>query len=244
MVRGFYTLASGMITQERILSTISNNLSNVETTGYKKQQVTTTTFGEMVMARIGSEITPLGTVSSIQIADETNTIHSQGTLENTNRNLDFAISNEGFFAVQSDNGLVYTRNGNFSIDEEGYLTLGNVGRVVGENGPIQLGTDSFTTDNYGGLYVNDQLVDSIAVYNFEDYNTLKISGEGMYTATQNAVLMDSPTVLWKTLEGSNVDTGEEMTNAISSQRQLQSCSQALQMYDETLNKAVTDIGRL
>ena len=244
MVRGFYTLGSGMLTQSRILTGISNNLANVETLGYKKEQVSATTFGSMVINRVDSQRTPIGSLSMITLADKTNVIHSEGSIKNTQRNLDFAIQGEGFFAVQGQNGTVYTRNGSFNVDQEGYLILEGQGRVMGSNGPIHVGTDNFTADAQGNLSVNGNAVGKLAVYNFADYNNLKISGEGMFTAAGGANLVQNPDILWKTVEGSNVNSAEEMTNAISSQRNLQTCSQAIKMYDQVLSRAVTDIGKI
>ncbi len=244
MVRGFYALGSGMLTQSRILTGISNNLANAETIGYKKQEVSATTFGDMVINRVDSQKTPIGSMSMITLADRTNIIHSQGALKDTGRSLDFAIQGEGFFAVQGQNGTVYTRNGSFNVDQEGYLVLKDQGRVLGDNGPIHIGTDNFTADSEGNLSVNGALAGRIAVYNFADYNNLKITGEGMFTAAGGATMMQNPDIQWKKTEGSNVNPSEEMTNAISVQRNLQTCSQALKMYDQELAKAVTDIGKI
>ncbi|NLJ31988.1 MAG: flagellar hook-basal body protein [Clostridiales bacterium] len=245
MQRGFYTLGSGMLTQNRMLTAISNNIANVDTPGYKKKTVTSTTFGDMVISRVNSsESTPIGDLSLIVTADKTNTIHSEGTLETTDRSLDFAIQGEGFFAVQGKNGVIYTRNGSFNVDDEGYLVLKNQGRVLGTDGPIRVGTDQFTADSAGNLFVDGQPAGTLAVYNFADYNNLKTTGEGMFTASAGAELMQNPDVLWKTVEGSNVDAADEMTKAISVQRSLQSCSQAIKMYDQVLAKATTEIGKI
>lgn len=245
MERGFYALGSGMLTQSRVLTGISNNLANVETPGYKKKDVSVTTFGKMVINRVDTQKTPIGSMNLITVANEMNTIHSQGTLKDTQRTLDFAIKGEGFYAVQGTNGTVYTRNGSFNVDQDGYLTLNDVGRVMGQNGPIQIGTDQFTADEQGNLIVNGQVVDKIAVYNFADYKNLQTAGEGMFTSTGGApTLMVEPSIMWKTIEGSNVDSAEEMTDALSAQRNLQTCSQAIKMYDEIMSKAATDIAKI
>lgn len=245
MERGFYTLGSGMLTQSRILTAISNNLANSETPGYKKEDVSATTFGNMFISRVDEQTTPIGSLTLGTAADRMNVIHSQGALKDTQRPLDFAIQGEGFYAVQGTAGTVYTRNGSFNVDQDGYLILKNVGRVLGQNGPIRVGTDQFTADGQGNLSVNGRVVDKIAVYNFADYNTLRMTGEGMFTAAGGAAtLVQNPNVMWKTIEGSNVDPAQEMTNALALQRSLQSCSQAIKMYDQVMAKSVTDIAKL
>jgi flagellar basal-body rod protein FlgG len=171
------------------------------------------------------------------------TIHSEGTLKSTDRTLDFAISGSGFFAVQSANGIIYTRNGSFNLDDQGYLVIKGLGRVMGQNGPIQLGTDAITADGQGNIAVNGNNINKIAVYDFADYKSLSAIGNGTYSGT-NAVLAANPAVNWKTLEGSNVNSAEEMTNAIAAQRNLQTCSEALKMYDKILEEASTEVGKV
>ena len=245
MNRGFYTLGSGMLTNNRSLSVISNNLANLTTVGYKKSELESSTFGDMLMYRLDDGSTEIGSVSRVRAATETYTIHTQGTLETTDRTLDFAISGSGFFAVQSDEGTVYTRNGNFSIDSEGYLVLGNTGRVLGTDGqPIQVGTDGFEADSSGNIFVDSVQVGKLAVVDFADYGALVNVSEGMYGANGQQTTVADAAVLWKTLELSNADAAEEMTDAIAAQRNLQVCAQALQMYDENLAKAVSEIGKV
>ena len=72
-----------------------------------------------------------------------NTIHSQGAFDETGKDTDFAIVGPGFFAVDNNGIILYTRNGSFNIDEEGYLFLKGAGRVQGEFGDIYIGTDKF-----------------------------------------------------------------------------------------------------
>lgn len=243
MVRGFYQLTSGMLTENRMLNTISNNLANTNTNGFKADRVSSKTFGSMVIDRIDSQRTPIGKVTLMTTADKTVTDFSQGALQQTDRPLDFAIRGDGFFAVQSNNGVVYTRNGSFDIDNGGYLVLNGVGRILGKNGqPIYLGTDQIQSDSEGNLSINGNAAGSIGVYRFNDNQALKKVGEGMFTGS-NAVLEQTPQIAWKDVEDSNADMAQQLTGAIASQRSLESCSQALKMYDSILDKA-TDIGRV
>ncbi len=244
MVRGFYTLASGMITQNRVLDVISNNISNADTVGFKKSDMTTKAFGDLLIERVknGSR-TPIGHTTLMNTVDKTYTDYSQGGLNQTGRTLDFAINGSGFFGVQTDSGTVYTRSGSFNVDSDGYLVLKGKGRVLGRNGLIRPGTDDITSDDAGNILADGKNVGQLAVYTFADEDALKTTGEGVYTGG-NAVLLNDPKVLWKYTESSNVDMAQEMTNAISSQRELQSCSQALKMYDQILDEATTQIGKI
>ena len=79
--------------------------------------------------------------------------YQQGSLEETGLNLDFAIQGDGFFAIQTDNGTEYTRNGSFSLDGEGYLYLPGHGRVLGmDEQPIQLMSDQIQADGNGRIF--------------------------------------------------------------------------------------------
>ena len=244
MSRGFYALGSGVLTQNRALENVSNNIANVNTAGYKKSKLVNTSFGELYINRIDAQKTGLNNVSIINTAAQTQTLHTQGTLKHTGRNLDFAIQDRGFFAVQTAGGNIYTRNGSFNVDAQGYLVLKDAGRVMGTNGPIYVGTDELTADSAGGLSVNGEALNNrLAVYDFADYNALEAMGEGVYRGNA-PVLQNNAQILWQTVEGSNVDAAAEMTAAIAAQRGLQSCTQALKMYDQILNKAVTEIAKL
>lgn len=248
MVRGFYQIGSGIFAQQKKLNTIANNLANTKTTGYKKQTVVTESFHDMMINRIQAmngetTITPIGNKSMTRVTSQVATLHSQGTLQPTDRDLDVAIIGEGFFTVQTPQGTAYTRKGSFNIDDEGYLTLAGGGRVMGKNGLIRPNTDNVTFGDNGNVYANNQLVGTLQVVNFQDYNQLQPLDNGFYTAN-GAGQQVNATIRGKTLEGSNVDSAEEITNAIAAQRELQTQSQVLKMYDTTLQKATNEISKI
>jgi len=249
MSRGFYALTSGMLTQQRKIDVSSNNIANLNTAGYKKQQAVTTNFGNLLISKceqngVYKTSTPIGSVSMIKTMAENNTIHSQGTLEETDSITDFAIVGPGFFQVNKGGDTVYSRNGSFNIDEEGYLILHGTGRVQGQYGDIYVGTDKFDFLSDGSIIVDDETVDQIAVYDFLDYNRLSKAGEGMFSSAEAPFLTEGAEIHNKTIERSNVDETEEITNMLSSQRALQTASQALKIYDMVQEQAVNEIGKL
>lgn len=242
MFQGFYDLTSSMVTQNRNMNVISNNMSNVSTPGYKSDTLVGTTFREEMLYRYDREgKTPVGTVSWMNVADERITDYSEGGLRETGSALDVALNGNGFFAVQTDNGLVYTRNGSFNLDNQGYLMLQGVGRVMGVNGPIRLTTDKVTIDTQGNITSEDgwQYFGRLRIVDFADYNQLtKITG-GVFRANGQALNAGADTtVTQKYLEDSNVSMVEEMTAMMSGQRALQSASQLLKMYDQLNGRAV------
>jgi len=254
MFRGFYTLTSDMLTQQRRLNIISNNMANVSTPGFKKDSLMTTTFQESLAIRTGSvdksRQTPLGNVTMMRVPDEKITSYDQGSFDVTGRPLDVGIAGEGFFVIQApDGGNVYTRNGSFTLDDEGYLYLQHIGRVIGEDGePIQLGTDKVVFERDGSIVYaeNGAYMGKLDIVSFEDYYQLEKTGEGMFINGDPANLnrVQLPDVRGKMLENSNVNAMEEMVAMITSQRGLQSASQILKMYDTIMNKAANEIGRV
>lgn len=249
MSRGLYTLTSGMLTQQRKIDIASNNISNMNTVGYKKEQAITTNFGNLLINKykqkgINKSSEPINNVSLIRTIEDSNTVHSQGSLDETGSATDFAVIGAGFFAVNNEDRTLYTRKGSFNIDREGYLILKDIGRVQGEYGDVYIGTDKFELTEDGSIYVSGEIVDKIGLYDFTDYNNLNKEGEGMFVSEEEPIAVASPRIVNKTLERSNVNITEELTGIIASQRSLQTASQALKLYDSIQEKAANEIGRI
>ncbi len=249
MFQGYYGLTSGMLTQTRNLDVISNNMANVSTTGYKSDQFIVESFGEAMVyntSRIdqGAEAL-LGSKTKLVASDRNYTDFSIGAPIQTTRTLDFSLADSGFFVIQTPEGNVYTRNGSFSLDGEGYLTLQGIGRVLGTDGAgIQLGTDEIVADSLGNLY-NDEtgtFLGRIATVDFADYDTQLLKEDGGVFVAQGQVDVAQTPMTQKTLEGSNVDVVYEMTQMMASNRALQSSAQVFSMYDQLLGKIVSQLG--
>lgn len=254
MYQGFYNLASGMLTQSRNLNVISNNMVNVQTPGYKRDKMTSRTFDEEMLYRTGRQskegAQEMGVTSKIRTAQETHVNYEQGSFEQSGGIYDFALSGNGFFCVDTPNGVGYTRNGSFQVDNEGYLLLNGVGRVQGVGGPIQIDNENFSVDSSGVIQIVDEDGDlreagTLRIVDFEDYTQLHKEDYGTFSTNQAPrEVQGETTVLWQMLEKSNIDMVEEMTSMMTSQRALQSAAQVLKMYDQVMSKSATDVGRL
>jgi len=248
MFKGFYNLTSGMLTQGRKLDVISNNMTNVATTGFKVDRFTSSTFQETMWRRVGNmdhRYTDLGEESFITAPSQLYTDFTQGVPEETGLPLDFCIEGEGFFSVQTENGRIYTRSGSFSLDDEGYLCLPSQGRVLSSNGQeIRLVTDQIDTDGFGGLFTQDgDFLGRLGVFTFEDNGQLEKNDQGMFVSGQEG----EATVVkihHRMVERANVDLVQQMVEMISSQRAYQSMAQVTKIYDEVITKATNDVGRL
>lgn len=241
MFQGYYDLASNMITQNRNMNIISNNISNVSTPGYKEDRLMESTFREEMIYRYDQYgKTPVGTVSRMNIADERVTDYSEGGLRETGSPLDVGLTGNGFFVIQTNNGLVYTRNGSFNLDDERYLVLPGIGRVQGTNGPIRLTTDEVGIDSQGNITTENGLQNfgQLQIVDFADYNQLtKITG-GVFRAA-GAPQASTAKVTQRYTEYSNVNMAEQMTRMMSGQRVLQGSAQILKIYDQLTGKIVT-----
>lgn len=239
MFQGFYDLTANMITQNRKMNVIGNNMANVSTPGFKSDKLIETTFrDEMIYRYDRNGKTPVGVVSRVDTVAERVTDHTQAGVRETANTLDFALNGNGFFVIQAGNGAVYSRNGSFSLDNEGYLCLDGTGRVMGENGPIYLPTDDIAVDEHGNIKnaATGQFYDRLRVVDFADYGQLeKISG-GVFRAGGAAQEAENTVVIQRSLEDSNVSMVDEMTAMMSGQRTIQSAAQLLKMYDQLTAK--------
>ena len=250
MMKGFYNLTSGMLSQERRLDVIANNITNISTAGFRAEHYTDRTFDEVMAVRVGNvdkshyEELPIYQ-AHILAPDHLYTDFQQGAPEETNLPLDFAIVGEGFFAIDTGDGVAYTRAGSFTLDNELYLCLSELGRVLDRNGePIQLPTDKLDADKLGNLYTKDgEYLASLGVYMFEDNGELERTPYGLFTG-DGAQLNENVEILHKYVERSNVNMVKEIVNMMITQRALQSAAQMSKIYDQVITRAASEIGRL
>ncbi|MCI9349501.1 MAG: flagellar hook-basal body protein [Oscillibacter sp.] len=250
MFKGFYNLTSGMLTQQRNLNVVGNNLVNISTAGFKQDRYTASTFDEVMYSRVGSLYSggqEIGQQSYIRATSDIYTDFTQGVMEPTGLNLDFCIIGDGFFAIEDPEGNVsYTRMGNFSLDDEGYLGLPGYGYVLDPDGErIYLGTDKVISDKQGLLYYseNQGLIGRLGVYSFPDNGELEYNDRGLFTG-EGAAVSQNYEIRGQCLERSNTDMIRQMTEMITCQRALQSAAQISKMYDQLMTRATTEVGRL
>jgi len=262
MVRSLWTGASGMIGQQANIDTISNNLANVNTAGYKKMRAD---FEDLIYQTVKTAGTPAteDTVvpvgiqmgHGVKLAD-TQRVFSQGALQNTEIPTDMAIQGDGFFRIQMyDGSWAYTRNGNFKIDE--------TGRMVTSNGywllpdivmPENFLPNSVTVSQDGRVSVVVPQIDDepiqigqIELYRFPNPVGLTAIGENLFKIT-NASGDPIPGVpgyegmgkiAHKFLEMSNISVVREMVDLIVAQRAYEFNSRTIQTSDNMLGTATS-----
>lgn len=166
-----------MVVQQHTMDAISNNLANVDTTGYKEDVSIHKAFPELLLRRMNTEITGLplsgnapilGSVDRAPVVgklgtgveqNEVYTVFSQGAFKETGNSFDMALEGDGFFVVDTPYGERLTRNGSFLIGPEGYLVTKEGYQVLGENGPIQAKLNNFIVDQDGNVFQNNEFAD-------------------------------------------------------------------------------------
>ncbi|KAA0548566.1 flagellar hook-basal body protein [Bacillus sp. BGMRC 2118] len=277
MLRGFYTAASGMLTQQRITEMHTNNMANANTPGFKADQASVRAFPELLLQRIHNPGVPntgntlssgrtIGSLNTGSYMQEAIPRFMQGDLQDTGRKTDIALLEQNvpidpqtgqksalFFTVQDANGDIrYTRNGNFSIDGQGFLTTNEGYYVLGQNGqPISIESGDFQLSEDGTVLENGQAVGRINIAIAGDPNSLIKEGNGLFRSENGQVLpsaLNNGAAIFSLKQGfierSNVDTAQTMTQMLSAFRAFEANQKVLQAYDKSLEKTVNEIGRL
>jgi len=177
------------------------------------------------------------------------TRHDQGAINNTGDTLDAAISGKGFFTVNTQNGPVYTRDGNFIKSPEGFLATQDGNHVQGENGDIPIKSVNIKIATDGTITEDGQKIDKLKMTDFEDYrylqkvsgNTFKVNPDFPNEAKETAF---SGQIDQGFLEASNVNSVTEMVDMIVVNRNYESAQKVIQSYDFIMGKAANEIGKL
>lgn len=245
MLQGFYTAASGVLMQQRHLNLVANNLANVQTPGYRTSRLLSTTFEQTMLTRMeGSKSGRIGTGEPVRIVSEVDDLWRPGGVEETGRPFDFAITGTGFFNVRCDDGQTYiTRDGQFDIDDEGFLVMRDEsGYVLGTNGaPIRLGTSDIEVDEEGVIrnsLTGAQLGTLAITVPAQDAEILESRNTLYLVAGGPGAQSEDPLLVQGGYENSNVNLTDETTALIAAQRNFASAAQALQFIDATYAKAV------
>lgn len=257
MIRGLYTSGYSMLTLNRKMDTVSNNMANVNTNGFKKDVVVFEEFSDVLAKRFfdgsdhSSKPVRIGNMTLYNDIAEVHTDFTQGALENTGLSTDVAINGDesAFFCVAvPDNNQFreyYTRDGGFKLDAQGRLVTRDGYSVMGENGAIILEGSDFIISDRGEVVQNGETIDTIKIRKFENPESLRKYGFNLLTVTnESRDAAFEGTVQQGFIERSNVDSVREMVDMITVLRAYESNQKLIQYQDSTLEKAVNDIGRI
>ena len=254
MIKALNTAATGMSAQEMNVNTISNNIANINTVGYKRQRAEFESLMYQTVKEAGarsSNNTRYNVGIQVGSGSKVSSVRREfkmGAPKMTENPFDLMIRGEGFFGIiMPDQSLNFTRNGSFSVNAQGVLVTSQGYRVFpGFNFPQ--GTMSVNVSREGRVhaYLKGQVepvdVGQIPVFNFANPTGLKAKGENLYSVTeasgvpaQNVAGEDKAgTIMQGALESSNVSIMTEMTGLISAQRAYEMNSKVMKVADEML----------
>lgn len=251
MLNSLYTATSGLTMQQRRMDVISSNLANLNTVGHKRE---TAVFSQYIanpsehpddIIRNSDYNKMINTTVRL---DGIHTDFQEGYLKQTGRNLDMAFSNpKAFFAVDTPFGVRFTRDGQFTLNNnnelvtmDGYKVLSNVDNLQ----PVRLQDGSTITED-GDIMLNGARVGGLDVVQFEDTSKLQKVGENLYAAVDTLPdAVNNPGIQTGYLEGSNVNPVQEMVKMIETSRGFESYSKVIQTIQEIDDKAVNQVGSI
>ncbi|MGL2650668.1 flagellar basal-body rod protein FlgG [Helicobacter pylori] len=254
MLRSLYSATSGMLAQQTHIDTTSNNIANVNTTGFKKSRADFNDLFYQAMQYAGTNtsnttLSPDGMEVGLGVRPSAITkMFSQGSPKETENNLDVAITGKGFFQVQLPDGTTaYTRSGNFKLDEqgnlvtsEGYLLIPQI-TLPEDTTQVNIGVDG-TVSVTQGLQTTSNVIGQITLANFVNPAGLHSMGDNLFSITNTSgdAIVGNPDSqgLGKLRQGflelSNVRLVEEMTDLITAQRAYEANSKSIQTADAML----------
>lgn len=257
MIRGLYTSGWSMMANNKKMDVITNNLSNVNTHGYKKDVTVFQSFPEALTIRMNdrdildSKASHIGSMELGNDIGEIYTHYSQGSLLKTDDKHNIAIrdSNLSFFTIgiPGQDGIMneyYTRDGSFTINSNNELTTSEGFLVLGEEGPIVLDEGDFFIERDGTIIQNGEVVDKLLIRTFTDSSGLRKAGSNLLQSINNNYdgVPFEGTIVQGYVEQSNVNIIKEMVDMINVMRAYESNQKMIQAQDSTLEKAVNEVG--
>ncbi|MBW1824155.1 MAG: flagellar basal-body rod protein FlgF, partial [Deltaproteobacteria bacterium] len=252
MSYGLYAAVSGSMVQEKRMEILSNNLANVNTAGFKEDRpIFREIYNEVDTTIMLTDTASQGSSMLAQKMDMgylmfsgVKTDFSAGDMKYTGNPLDVAINGPGFFVVNTPRGELYTRTGNFSINDKGELVTHEGYSLKGKGESIKIEGTEITIDRKGAVTVDKVVVDTLKLVDFEDYTALRKVGDNLFedSGGGNVRKAEECEIKHRTLELSNINIVKEMVKMIDVLRLYESYQKVIQSLDETTSRATREVG--
>jgi len=241
MNSGLYAACAGLLAQSQALDLAANNLANVNTTGYKGQFPSF----HATLANAASSSAVARAVNDFGVLGGSRTDVAQGTLEHTGNDLDFALQGEGWFAVQTVSGRLYTRNGSFHVDKKGQLVTADGNPVLGAQGPVTIPAGKLSVSGDGTISVDGALSGRLTIVNFAAGTELTPVGGSYFSAPAGNEKVSGANIVQGSLENSNVDGISAAVGLVALQRRADMLQQALTAFHSNFNRiAAQELSRI
>ena len=245
MDSGYYAAMTGLVARTQALDTAASNLANAQTPGYRaeREYFRSVLLGpDALDSQLGETMNNFGLLGGDRLS------MAQGPLEQTGNPLDLAIEGQGFFAVQTANGIRYTRDGGFHRSRTGSLVTAAGEPVLSSTGtPISVPPGEVSVGADGALSVNGGVVAGVGVFTFPPGTELSAEGANRYVAPKDAraAVAKDATVHQGAIESANQDVVQGTVDLIMMQRQAEMMQRALTVFHTEFNKtAAEDLPRV
>lgn len=245
MSGAIYQAAAGALLQQMRMNMLSNNLANINTSGFKADRPLFRIDAAAPDEAAGGTVP--GRLSPYAPPMEALTDFASGPTVKTGNPLDVAIVGDGFLEVQSPEGSRFTRKGNLTINDAGLLSTSEGWPVMGQGGEITVDGSKVEISSQGEVYVDGEAVDILRVVAFDQPQQLIKTGNTLFMSPQgetgNAVDEDQVQIAQGYIEGSNVDAIRTMTEVIETMRVFEAYQRIIRSVDETTAKTVNEVGK-
>lgn len=243
MLKGIAAAASAMLPQMKAQEVIANNLANAATAGFKRDIFFEQSLSAAQSRSMGNDIADWQMSQHAGIVVD----FSSGALMRTDNPLDVAIDGGGYFVIETPDGERFTRNGNFLVSPDQLLVTSNGFPVMGLAGELRLSNGTITISTDGNVEVDGLNIGKLRIARFADPAVLVRSSSSLFMIGDSIAQPedDSESVIRQGfLEQSNVNTIEELINMIVTMRIYESDQKAIRIQDDTLGRAIQDLGRV
>jgi flagellar basal-body rod protein FlgG len=250
MAEALGDVVAGALFQQLRLGVLSNNLANVSTVGFKKDQVLYEPLAGTPMTDEAAQeaiISLNGERFAANLPARTYTDFSQGHVMQTGNKFDVALNGKGFFSVEAPDGNTqYTRKGNFTVNEQNELCTLDGLPVLGEAGRIILQDSNITIDETGRIQVDGAVIDKLKIVDFEENSLIK-AGEGLFSLRSEDIVEVEPENMFVQqgyVEQSNVNAVKMMTEMIDTLRGFETYQKLIMSLGETNSLAIDKVGEV
>ncbi len=233
MIDGIELASLGLDAYANVQDVIAKNLANANTVGYKKDIIS---FKQVLTQSGDVETSNVQTIHGID--------HTKGNLTFTGNALDMAVDGDGYFTLETDNGVRYTRNGQFQLSSTGEILTATGAKLLGQRGPIQAppGSREILVDSEGNIKVDGNNIGTLMITNFIDLAELTSVGNSSFIAPIDSIDESNDKIIKVAqgyLESSNVDMVMEMVDMIANMRSYEASNNIIKSFSDLLERLIS-----
>ncbi len=235
MLDGIELAAAGQESYANVQEVIARNLANANTIGFKKNTIS---FKTILSGDEGAQTSTLQTDYGVD--------QSKGALTHTGNSLDIAIDGDGFFTLETDKGMRYTRNGLFQLSPNSEIITDSGAKLIGQNGPVRIpnGAVEIIINNKGVVKVDGKNIGKLTITNFTDLNQLVPTGDSTFAAPVE--IIDEGDAKFRVAQGylerSNVNVVMEMVDMITNMRSYEASNNIIKTFSDLMQRLISAQG--